>query len=89
MKSRIDIETVVEDIFFICSNTWTTRTQEHPLSYRKHQILSNDQQYKFVKLCGLGHLYKPTEGGEETTKTGKFNNKKSPPMSKKSQMRVC
>lgn len=29
------------------------------LSYRKHQVLSNDQQYKPVKLCCLRCLYKP------------------------------
>ena len=31
---------------------------KNTLSYRKHQKISNDQQYKLVKLCCLIYFYK-------------------------------
>lgn len=63
---------------FLFAQRLELQGHKNTLSYRKHQILSNDQQYKLVKLCCLRYLYKPTEGREETTKTGELNQKTLP-----------
>lgn len=68
----------VKDIFFLFAQRLELQGHKSTLSYRKHHILSNDQQYKFVKLYCLRCLYKPTIRREETTKTGELNQKLSP-----------